>query len=198
MKAYPIMIHSIPFIWYSARLVPSWLPGRTRLTRALFKVLTSKQNRNEICFKIRANGLSFFAPSLREPVATSLILDGCYEPKIRKIIEKFLPPGGVLVDVGANIGSHSFWASKLAGDGGQVISVEASPYIFECLQLGISANQLSNMHAYNLIAGEMADGVCEFYDSPRDKFGMGSRSSERFGGVDKSYMPMATLDSLFG
>lgn len=113
-------------------------------------------------------------------------------------MKEFLPPGGVLIDVGANIGCHSFWASKLIGKDGQVISVEASPYIFECLKLGISANQISNILACNLIAGEKNDPGCEFYDSPRDKFGMGSRSSERFGNAEKSYVPMTTLDSLLG
>ena len=196
MNDCPISIRSVPPVLYSARLIPGWLPGRTRLTRSLFKALAKRGRHKGSCYRIEAESLSYFAPSLLEPVATSLVLDACYEPSLRKAMEEFLPMGGVFVDVGANIGCHSFWASKLVGGAGRVLSIEASPYIFECLQRGISTNHISNIQAFNLVAGERVNTACRFYDSPRDKFGMGSRSSEMFGSDDKSFVPMVKLDSL--
>ena len=187
---------SFASIWYSARLIPRWLPGRTRFTRRLFKLLAPKGNQKDAFYSIQADNVAFFAPSLHEPGAASLILDGHYEPEHRKILKEHLPRGSCFVDVGANIGCHSFWASKLAGATGKVISIEASPYIFKCLQSGIKANDIQNIQAFNLIAGENDKQNSDFYDAPVDKFGMGSRSPQRFGSTNKSLVPTKSLDSL--
>ncbi len=58
-------------------------------------------------------------------------------------IRSNLPPGGVFVDIGANAGMFSLFASSLLGRGGVVLSVEPQPAIFERLKFNLqTANDL--------------------------------------------------------
>jgi FkbM family methyltransferase len=65
-----------------------------------------------------------------------------------KILE--LNPGGVFVDVGANIGYFSILASKKVGKSGKVYSFEPSRREFNRLQYAKSLNKADNLILYNM------------------------------------------------
>lgn len=54
-------------------------------------------------------------------------LFGSYEPEAREWITAILKPGGVAVDVGANVGWHSLLMATLVGPSGQVHAFEPNP-----------------------------------------------------------------------
>ena len=59
-------------------------------------------------------------------------------------MQKVLKPGGTFLDVGVNIGFYSLIASRLVGQSGRVLSVEADPYNYEKLKHNISLNKELN------------------------------------------------------
>ncbi len=55
---------------------------------------------------------------------------GCYDFEIKRLMKKYLKPGGVFIDVGANIGYFSSIAAGFVGREGQVHSFEPVPLYF--------------------------------------------------------------------
>jgi FkbM family methyltransferase len=60
--------------------------------------------------------------------------------------------GDVIVDVGAGTGSETYYFSRYVGDTGRVISIEAHPETFRCLQAMVVANKLENVVCINAAA----------------------------------------------
>ncbi len=63
-------------------------------------------------------------------------------------------PGDVVLDVGAGIGTETYYYSKGVGPGGQVVAIEAQPMTFRCLRLFCERNGLSNVIPMNVAAGD--------------------------------------------
>lgn len=61
------------------------------------------------------------------------------------ILRNALEEGDVFLDVGANIGIYSLVASKLVGNKGRVISIEADPYSAAKLRGNVDINRISNI-----------------------------------------------------
>ncbi len=87
---------------------------------------------------------------------------GVWEPNLTSWISGRLAPGDVFIDVGANIGYHTLLASKLVGNSGKVISIEALPPIFSILRRHLQVNGVGNVRAVNSAAWDCED-VLTFY-----------------------------------
>lgn len=68
-----------------------------------------------------------------------------YEPHIQRVICEQLPPGGVFVDVGANIGYHTALAASLVGPDGVVDAFEPNPENARLIAHMIERNRLTNV-----------------------------------------------------
>jgi FkbM family methyltransferase len=77
---------------------------------------------------------------------------GVWEPHITSWISSCLRPGDGFIDVGANIGYYSLLASRLVGERGKVVAVEASPRTFLDLQRNLALNGVTNVRAINSAA----------------------------------------------
>jgi FkbM family methyltransferase len=78
------------------------------------------------------NGVTFrFDFTLPEHV--DLMFLGIYEPELLPVLRRHLRPGGVFVDVGANVGYVSALAAGLVGPEGEVHAFEPVPRYFERL-----------------------------------------------------------------
>ncbi len=62
-------------------------------------------------------------------------------------------PGDVVVEVGANIGTHTVALSNIVGEHGLVHAFEPQPIIFYTLCANVAINSLNNVHCLNLAAG---------------------------------------------
>ena len=69
------------------------------------------------------NGIKFEL-DLREVIDLSLYYSGTFEPKIENLIKKNLKPGMNVVDIGANIGYHTFRMASLVQPSGFVYAIE--------------------------------------------------------------------------
>jgi hypothetical protein len=61
------------------------------------------------------------------------------------LISQFLLPGGLIIEIGANIGEHTIPLSNLVGDGGDVLAFENRPTIHQTLCANVLINGLSNV-----------------------------------------------------
>jgi FkbM family methyltransferase len=70
---------------------------------------------------------------------------GTYEQGTLFMLKNLLKKDDIFVDVGANIGLMSIFASKIVGDSGKVYSFEPNPATIEILNKNIKMNQFSNI-----------------------------------------------------
>jgi len=138
-------------------------------------------------------GFTYEVPDLREPIGFHLLVNGSYEPQVQDLIGRTLRPGGVFVDVGANIGTFTIPAADHVGPSGKVVAIEASPNVFGVLQKNVALNNIGNVKLICAAAGSSNDEA-RFYPAPTDHFGMGSRAPQ-FNATPIS-VPCVTLDSL--
>jgi FkbM family methyltransferase len=79
------------------------------------------------------------------------IFGDALEPELQHL-EKFLDPGGVLIDIGANTGAFSLKAARHVGDAGMVIALEPNIEILATLHRSVRANGFRNVRLRNCCA----------------------------------------------
>lgn len=62
---------------------------------------------------------------------------GVWEADVMKLLGRSLHPGGVFVDVGANVGFHTVLAAQLVGPTGRVLAVEPAAWTLELLRANV-------------------------------------------------------------
>lgn len=160
----------IPVSWFKLlRLIPSSMPGKPRVTRWLIEHLTREGEA-----EIPALGLNFLVPELREPIATSLIANGSYEPQLCEALKLVLKTDDVFMDVGANVGLFSLLAAHALVPNGKVAAFEASPKIFSYLERNAQKNPSPNLNLFHRAVTARSEQEMHFFDAPEAKSGMGS------------------------
>jgi FkbM family methyltransferase len=77
---------------------------------------------------------------LAEGIDLSIFLLGAFEPSTVRLYRKWVRPGAVVLDLGANIGAHTLPLARLAGPEGRVIAIEPTGYAIRKLRSNISLN----------------------------------------------------------
>jgi len=95
-------------------------------------------------------------PTKDNGIERSLYYTGTYEKGSLDVLKNVLKKGYVFIDVGANIGMMSVFASEVVGDSGKVIAFEPNPVTRTILTENIEKNGLSNV-----IVSEFAIGAKE-------------------------------------
>ena len=126
----------------------------------------------------------------------------CYESDYTSLMMKVIQPGDTVIDIGANIGYFSLLASSLVTKSGMVISLEPESSNFSYLLRNIKLNNLTNITAYNIAAGETQKEVTLYIDPLNDGGhslnGISPESIDLIGTgtFATSRVQMNTLDSL--
>lgn len=95
----------------------------------------------------------------------SLEIYGEYCEAELSILRPLAPVGGVVLDVGAYIGTHTVFFSRLVGEQGVVIALEPQRLTFQNLCANLALNGILNVVALNLAAGRSAEiRRCAAYD----------------------------------
>jgi FkbM family methyltransferase len=89
-------------------------------------------------------------------------LFGSYEPELREIFRAVLPPGGVGLDIGANVGWHTLLMASLVGDQGRVLAAEPNPSIRTRLLDHLDINRLRQVDVIPFVIAD-CEGVVEFF-----------------------------------
>ena len=107
----------------------------------------------------------------RELLQQYLYYFGVWEPHLTRWIRRRLASGDTFVDVGANVGHFTLLASKLVGDSGRVVAIEASGQTFEALVQNLSRNKVRNVRAIHAAASDLP-GVVKVFRGPETHIGL--------------------------
>lgn len=66
------------------------------------------------------------------------------EPEVRAAIQRGLAPGGVAIDIGANIGLHTLAMALRVGSEGRIFALEPNPRLVASLQKSLRLNRFSD------------------------------------------------------
>jgi len=109
-----------------------------RVTQSAVMFWRSILHRSPIA-RVRRSGLNWEL-DLREGIDFSIWLLGSFEPTTVAAYSRYLRPGQVVLDIGANIGAHTLPMARLVGDAGKVVSFEPTSYAYGKLCDNVSAN----------------------------------------------------------
>ncbi len=89
-----------------------------------------------------------------DSVLSRVIYQQSFEEEELAFYRKFIKPGFVVLDIGANIGLHVLYAAKLAGENGYVHAFEPVKKTFSRLQENIAINRVTNITAHNMAVSD--------------------------------------------
>lgn len=89
-----------------------------------------------------------------EVIGASLAYYGEWAEEELYLLSSFLQPRDTVVDVGANIGTHTIAFSRFVGPLGQVFSIEGQPHAFALLTLNTILNFAENVRCVPAIVGK--------------------------------------------
>lgn len=100
-----------------------------------------------------------------------------YEPVIQEKLKKYIVPGNLVFDIGANIGQYSLLFSELVGEEGTVVSFEPDFKNFAFLKFNTLINRCANVECLNIGLGKEAETLT-FYRDTKSGGRMGSFKQE--------------------
>jgi FkbM family methyltransferase len=153
-------------------------------------------------------GAMFALPS-DNVISKSLRIYGEWAEHELSILRSFILAGATVVDVGANIGTHTLPFLRWVGNG-RVTAIEAQPAICEILRLNCRQNGRTNVDVVNAICGEKRRhvefrpdytsdenfGGISFADAQNDTRFALHRWLDRLRSSAATSIPVVTLDSL--
>lgn len=114
-------------------------------------------------------------------VGRSLQVYGEYCRDESRMLRQLVHPGDTVMEIGANIGSHTVGLAKAVGPQGRVLAFEPQRACFALLQSQIALNELTNVLAFNQGAGDRSS---TFYVPQIDY-----TAAKNFGGVALAERP---------
>ncbi|MEU7204395.1 FkbM family methyltransferase [Streptomyces sp. NPDC045470] len=117
-----------------------------------------------------------------------IYLFGVWEPHLTRWLERRLRPGDVFVDVGANIGYYSLLASRLVGEKGAVVALEASSDFHRVLRKQVALNGCGNVRAVNAAISDREEMLTFILASSHN---MGANSIVPYAGEAESTFEVA-------
>jgi FkbM family methyltransferase len=82
---------------------------------------------------------------------------GKYEATEQRFVRRFLKPGDVFVDVGANVGLFTLLAAERVKNTGRVFAFEPSPTTFQRLQENVRLNRFQNVRCERVALSDDAE-----------------------------------------
>ncbi|MBD0746142.1 FkbM family methyltransferase [Streptomyces sp. CBMA152] len=131
-----------------------------------------------------------FAVDTRDLIQRYIYLFGVWEPHMTGWLRRRLRPGDGFVDVGANIGYFSVLASKLVGETGRVVAIEASPLFHQRLLQQVELNACTNIRALNAAVSDRRKMLKFVLASP---YNLGANSIVPYEGAAESTFEMAAV-----
>ncbi|WP_203599043.1 FkbM family methyltransferase [Streptomyces sp. SID10853] len=131
-----------------------------------------------------------FALDTQDLIQRYLYLFGGWEPNLTHWLSSRLGPGDTFVDVGANIGYFSVLASRLVGDRGRVVAVEASPAFHQRLLQHVRLNECTNVRAVNTAVADVRKQLTFVLASSHN---MGANSIVPYDGTAESTFDIEAL-----
>jgi len=108
-----------------------------------------------------------------------IYLFGLWEPDLTAFLRQRLRPGGVFIDVGANIGYYGLEAARFLGPGGRVVAIEPAPWILAELRHNVRINDLDDRVRVVDRAAAGSVGMVDLYAGPAMNVGLTTTVASR-------------------
>jgi FkbM family methyltransferase len=92
-----------------------------------------------------------------EYIGRNILALGQWEPHIRQTLKRLIREGDNVIDIGANIGTHTIYMSKLVGEKGKVYAFEPNKINHDALVFSLMLNRCFNTSVYKFGVGEKCD-----------------------------------------
>lgn len=115
------------------------------------------------------------------------------DPDVMLFLRRWIRPGAVVLDVGANIGTYTVPLARLVGPSGRVVAFEPNRPTCACLRQNVRQNHLRNVHIVRAAVGE-CPGQAELVVN-RANFGEVHLAPTSGGNGDRTTVVVTTLDS---
>jgi FkbM family methyltransferase len=110
-------------------------------------------------------------------VGRSILVRREWESDTWALLDRHLPRGGTLVDIGAHIGYFSLKGANKVGPEGRIIAIEPHPITSTFLRENVALNA-ANQVSIHQIACSDREGVLDFFSGASRNIGTASLSSE--------------------
>jgi len=127
-------------------------------------------------------------------IGKSLDLYGEFSEAEIDLFRQIVKPGSVVVEVGANIGTHTLFIARQVGFDGAVIAFEPQRVVYQCLCANMALNSVTNVQCHQQAVGAAAGNILvPSLDYSRE---------ENYGGLalegwqQGEPTPLVTIDSL--
>ncbi|MCB1508314.1 MAG: FkbM family methyltransferase [Hyphomicrobiaceae bacterium] len=88
-----------------------------------------------------------------------------FDPLERAFLDETLKEGGIVVDIGANVGVYTLFAASRVGHAGRVIAVEPQPSVLKRLRFNIAINDFSNVTVLPIAIADKEGDITLFLDT---------------------------------
>lgn len=148
-------IKQIPILYWALSPIIYFRKGLLSLSEILFSYIYS------YLFSIVTKGslvvhlndfMGDFEIDFRSHILKTILKNKFYEPKLVKIINRYIDVNKDTIDVGANIGLYTVFFSKLISEGKRVLSIEPSPEALTYLKHNIQSNKCANIIIFEGVA----------------------------------------------
>ena len=126
-------------------------------------------------------------------IGRALDLEGEWYQSELDLMGQFIREGDVVIDVGANIGSHTVYFAQKVGRQGVVIAFEPQLYTFELLCSNIALNDLFNVIPERAAIGAAAGSTKVKLLDPFSRQNFGGLSIGGNEGIDVGVVPLDSL-----
>ena len=92
---------------------------------------------------------------MHDVITRLLFITGEWEPGVTSVIQQVLRPGGVMIDIGANVGYHALCGAACVGPDGLVVAFEPAPRTADSLRANLALNPGLNVEI-------RSEAVCDF------------------------------------
>jgi len=123
------------------------------------------------------------------------LIQGTHETKLTELLRQYLQPGWFFLDLGANEGYFSVFASKLVGSTGRVLAVEPQSRLGPVILKNLTLNQCMNCTLIQCVVGGHS-GEAAINISPAINTGSTSVFQVQKYPVKQEVVPCYTLDDL--
>jgi FkbM family methyltransferase len=103
---------------------------------------------------IEARDGKFLYPTNDTYVGKCMAEYGEWKGELVNKLKNIIPEGGVVVEVGSNIGTHTVPIAQYLGPNGKVYAFEPQRLIFQLLCANLICNEVYNVFAYNAAVGD--------------------------------------------
>lgn len=134
----------------------------------------------------------YFAPWGAQAFA---LMTGTHETTVQEALRRCLPPGGAMLDVGANIGGMALIAAAIVGPEGEVVAIDPQRECAEACRLNAELNGFSHMRVVEAAAGAQ-DGEAEIIVVADSLWTRAASVGEHDLEVRRDRVRMVSLDSL--